>query len=200
LDLTEDGDSSPVLSIFKRGQMERRSKILIVGSSGVGKTSLRHRYIKGNFRNEELMTIGMEFDSTDLEINGTTLKLEIYDFAGQEAFQIQKKLLKNVQGVIIVCDLTRQETLFSVRSWVDKLFELSPKLRAPFIVAGNKTDLEFERQVSADDVLQMISAILEDRDVTTRSMEFMETSAKSGRNISAMFETLGREILEEYYP
>ncbi len=146
------------------------------------------------------MTIGMEFDSTDLEINGTTLKLEIYDFAGQEAFQIQKKLLKNVQGVIIVCDLTRQETLFSVRSWVDKLFELSPKLRAPFIVAGNKTDLEFERQVSADDVLQMISAILEDRDVTTRSMEFMETSAKSGRNISEMFETLGREILEEYYP
>lgn len=189
-----------MFDIFKtRGANDKKSKILIIGASGVGKTSLRTRFIKGNFRTNELMTIGVEFASTEMDVNGFQLKLELYDIAGQEAFQLDKKLVKHIHGVMIVFDLTRQETLFSIRSWVDKIYDLSPKFKGPVLIVGNKLDLRSQREIPKDEVEKLVQIIEKEKHVNTEFISFAETSAKTGKNIDLAFRKLAKDITKVYY-
>jgi len=177
---------------------ERKSKILIVGNSGVGKTSLRQRYIKGSFR-DQLMTIGVEFSSKELNIGGQEIKLEIYDIAGQDSFNLQKRILKNIHGIIIVFDLTRHESFFSIRPWIDRIYEFNPRTKAPLMIVGNKSDLNSKREIPTDDIDKFVKTLEKEREISANYIEFIETSAKTGKNTDLVFNTIARYILDCYY-
>ena len=97
-------------------------KIIIVGEAGVGKTSLLMRYIKGNFSNDYNLTLGFEFASKDIEIDGASYKLQVWDTAGQETFKsIIRTFYRNVDAVMLVYDLTKKKTFEQLEFWLTEV-------------------------------------------------------------------------------
>ena len=86
-------------------------KIIIIGEAGVGKTALLMRYIKGTFTPDYNLTLGFEFASKDIEIDGVLHKLQVWDTAGQETFKsIIRTFYRNVDAVMLVYDITKRRT------------------------------------------------------------------------------------------
>eukprot|EP01083_Nonionella_stella_P172877 594594_1 len=97
-------------------------KVVMVGDSGVGKSSLLKRFANRDFTGDYISTIGVDFEIKTLEIDGKTVKLQIWDTAGQERFRtITSSYYRGAHGIIIVYDITDKESFDNVRQW---LFEI----------------------------------------------------------------------------
>ncbi|KPA78570.1 putative mitochondrial rab7 GTP binding protein [Leptomonas pyrrhocoris] len=123
-------------------------KIIILGDSGVGKTSLMHQYVSHRFDSRYKATIGADFLTKDVEINGRVVTLQIWDTAGQERFQsLGSAFYRGADACILVFDVTQQESFAHVGSWLEE-FSIQAGRRDSVLV-GNKTDLEDRRQVAS---------------------------------------------------
>lgn len=123
-------------------------KIIILGDSGVGKTSLMHQYVNHRFDSRYKATIGADFLTKDVEINGRVVTLQIWDTAGQERFQsLGSAFYRGADACILVFDVTQQESFAHVGSWLEE-FSIQAGRRDSVLV-GNKTDLEDRRQVAS---------------------------------------------------
>lgn len=163
-------------------------KILLVGDSGVGKSSLLLRFATGGF--EELVpTIGVDFKAKVVHQGGKTVKLTIWDTAGQERFRtLTSSYYRGAQGIILVYDVTRAETFDSLADiWLREVDMYNTVDECIKMVVANKTDLAEQREVSTDVGVQFARA---------HGCLFVETSAKGNVAVEQAFEELVLKILE----
>lgn len=164
-------------------------KVCLLGDFAVGKTSLVRRYIYDLFDETYLSTIGVKVSRKTMILpykdEVTELALMLWDIAGNNGFhEIRTSYLRGAAGAVLVCDLTRPNTLESLQSYVDDLRALNPK--AALIVAANKLDLVSEQQVSKDEVVAMAQTL-----GTTAHF----TSARMGSGVEELFRSLGQLLL-----
>jgi len=172
--------------------MSRRSilfKIVVLGESGVGKTSLLLRYVENKFTIATKSTIGSDFLSKENTVDGRPVNLQIWDTAGQERFQgLGTSFYRGADGVCFVFDVTRKKTFEELAAW-KKAFLIQVGHEGnntfPMIVLANKVDLE-NREVTKKEVQEY--CVRED-------IQFYETSAKESINVDKAFEQVTRLIL-----
>jgi small GTP-binding protein len=161
-------------------------KFIIVGSSGVGKTAILKRLVEDTYTEDSQSTIGVEFDSTVLNIGDRKVKLQIWDTAGQERFRsISKAYYRNAVGVILVYDLTDRKSFDELTSWLNDIRTLCDA-NAVVQLIGNKSDLNAQRVVSAAEAEQF---------ATQHHLQYLETSAKMAANVREAFVKVATAIL-----
>jgi len=160
---------------------------LLIGDSGVGKSSLLLRFSDETYSTDYVCTVGVDFKIKTLELDGKTIKLQIWDTAGQERFRtITSSYYRGAHGIIIVFDITAAETFANVRHW---LFEIDKyaDTKVSKLLIGNKSDLEDKRQVQASEAQEFADGL---------EIEFIETSALDGSHVEQSFRSLSRNIKE----
>ena len=161
-----------------------QKKICLLGDFAVGKTSLVRRYIEGRFDDNYLSTIGVKISSKVLERRDYQLNLIIWDLAGGEKFLgHDKNYLRGAAGAILVCDLTRSNTLEYLFNYAEMMRDSNPK--SIFVIAANKADLEGEDEIQDSD-LDPICKLL--------SCSYFFTSAKTGENVENCILLLAKQI------
>ncbi|GMJ01730.1 ARABIDOPSIS THALIANA RAB GTPASE HOMOLOG A5E, RAB GTPase homolog A5E [Hibiscus trionum] len=167
------------------GGEEYLFKIVIIGDSAVGKSNLLSRYARNEFNPHSKATIGVEFQTQSMEIDGKEVKAQIWDTAGQERFRaVTSAYYRGAVGALIVYDISRRTTFDSVARWLDELKTHCDTTVARMLV-GNKCDLETIRDVSVEEG----KTLAEEEDLF-----FMETSALDSTNVKKAFELVIREI------
>jgi len=170
-----------------------KKKICLIGSDGVGKTSIIIRYTQGTFSNSYLMTLGVDF----YEINSkrskkgegeVDLNLFIWDIASQKNFEkIRSHYLQHANLIIIVVDVNRLEPRDFIEPWISDVKTNSPP-NCPYIIVVNKSDL-----VDLEDLKKSVK-ILENNYKNTK---IFYSSAKSGKNINSIFEYVADYLVNE---
>ena len=161
-------------------------KILILGDSSVGKTTLLLKYVDGYFPTVYVATIGVEYKIKRININGIDISLQIWDTAGQERFRgITKNFMKGADGIIYVYDITKKSSFESLKNWIFQSEEATEGFKK--IIIGNKIDLEKERQITKESLNKFCQS---------RNIKGMEVSAKNDVNVNECFETLAKLIIE----
>ena len=152
-------------------------KLILIGNSGTGKTSIINRFINEKFEDSYKCTIGVDFLLKKIKINEQNIKLQIWDTAGMEKYkQITTSYYRGAHGAIVVFDLTNKESFNDVHKWVNDFSNITNQnsnMRSVVIV-GNKNDLIDKREVSQDDI---------DKYISINNFNYVETSAKEGSNI-----------------
>ncbi|XP_039517320.1 ras-related protein Rab-18a [Pimephales promelas] len=129
-------------------------KILIIGESGVGKSSLLLRFTDDTFDPEIGATIGVDFKVKTLAVDGNRAKLAIWDTAGQERFRtLTPSYYRGAQGVILVYDVSRRETFSKLENWLNELDTYCTRNDLVKMLVGNKIDKE-DREIERDEGLK----------------------------------------------
>ena len=165
-------------------------KVLLLGDTTVGKTCFLMKYTDKTFQDIHMATIGLDYRLKTMKLkSGKSIKLQIWDTAGQDRFRaITKNYYKGSHGIILIYDVTNLQTFENVKTWVNQIREeASPNVI--IYIAGNKIDMEAERKVAKEDGEKMAEEL---------GFPFMETSAKSGININETFEDLVERIDKVY--
>ncbi|XP_029108946.1 ras-related protein Rab-7a isoform X2 [Scleropages formosus] len=138
-------------------------KVIILGDSGVGKTSLMNQYVNKKFSNQYKATIGADFLTKEVMVDDRLVTMQIWDTAGQERFQsLGVAFYRGADCCVLVYDVTAPNTFKTLDSWRDEfLIQASPRdpENFPFVVLGNKIDLE-NRQVCGQDPSSGHSTVL----------------------------------------
>ena len=163
-------------------------RIMTIGDSGVGKTSILRRFVDNKFQKNHLATIGVDFKTKVINIDNQEIRLKIWDTAGQERFHtITTQYYKNADGVILVYDVTDSASYSKVREWVGSIGTNTQQNNIGIILLGNKCDLE-ARTVTPDMGNQIAQEL---------NMTYFETSALTGQGINEAFEYLTRVIMQK---
>ncbi|XP_015917260.1 ras-related protein rab7 [Parasteatoda tepidariorum] len=167
-------------------------KVIILGDSGVGKTSLMNQYVNKKFSNQYKATIGADFLTRELVVQDRLVTMQIWDTAGQERFQsLGVAFYRGADCCVLVYDVTSPNSFRSLDSWLDEfLIQAGPRNpeNFPFVVIGNKIDLE-------------------NRAITTKrgqswcqsknDIPFFETSAKDSINVEQAFQAVAMKALAQ---
>ena len=160
-------------------------KLLMIGDSGVGKSSLLLRFASDQFDDSYMTTVGLDFKVRTVEVEGKVVKLQMWDTAGQERFRtITSSYYRGAQGIIVVFDVTDAKSFKSVKAWMSEIDRYAGDGVVRLLV-GNKTDLVDERAVTAEDAQALAKE---------QSMRFIETSAKVSTGVGDAFMGLAAEI------
>ena len=160
-------------------------KIIIVGDSSVGKSSILNYYINNSFHHSHNSTIGVDFRSKIIDVNNKNIKLQIWDTAGQERFRsIIRSYYRSCDGAIIVFDLTANKTLESIHSWLEELKNHN-KINCPIILVGNKCDM-CQNNISKTEIDKILDV--------NPNITYIEASAKNGLMINEIFVTLAQKL------
>ena len=120
-------------------------KIIIIGDSGVGKSNILSRFIKGEFEIDSKHTIGVEFSAKTLTIDNKTIKIQVWDTAGQERFRSMiPSYYRDIDGVILVYDLTNIKSFENIEQWYNELMTYADK-KVNILLVGNKLDQDHIR-------------------------------------------------------
>ena len=153
-------------------------KILLVGDSGVGKSSILLRYTDDEYKPEYISTIGVDFKIRSLSYGDKTIKLQLWDTAGQERFQmITSSYYRGAHGIIIVYDITCKESFKNIKNWLHQINQYANE-KVLKIIVGNKSDLQDKRVVEKKEVEEFCKE---------NNIYHIETSAKNSNNIKDIF-------------
>jgi small GTP-binding protein len=165
-------------------------KVVVIGDPAVGKTSLIKRFVQDVFDDRYLNTIGAKVMKKELGVNRpdtgeiVDLKLILWDIAGQETFEtVKKAYYRGASGAIVVCDMTRKETMEHLHKWIENLFDVSDVV--PMIIICNKSDLAEDAQFDSSTV---------EGEYAPYGAPVFTTSAKAGENVEQAFHELGKLI------
>ncbi|KAG6516587.1 hypothetical protein ZIOFF_027053 [Zingiber officinale] len=160
-------------------------KIVIIGDSAVGKSNLLSRYARNEFNLHSKATIGVEFQTQSMEINGKEVKTQIWDTAGQERFRaVTSAYYRGAVGALVVYDISRRTTFDSIPRWLQEINTHCDTTMAKLLV-GNKCDLENIRNISVEEGKSLAEA---------EGLFFIETSALDSTNVKEAFEIVIKEI------
>lgn len=161
-----------------------KRKVLLLGDGAVGKTSLIRKFVMDKFDDKYITTIGTKITKKDLSYpgQGVELTLLIWDILGQKGYTaVQSTSYKGAEGAIMVCDLTRAETLKSLEDyWLPELAKVTGKV--PLVFVGNKVDLLSQRQISDQDLGAFAAK---------HGAPHYLSSAKTGEHVEDLFKKLG---------
>jgi small GTP-binding protein len=164
-------------------------KIVIFGDPQTGKTTLTHRFLTNLFKEDIQMTLGVDFLLKAIEMNGENVKLQIWDFAGEERFRfLFPSYIRGSNGAIFMYDITNYGSLAHVDEWFE-IVEKEINYDFPLIFVGGKTDLMHLKEVSTRKAMEI--AKLKNAD------GFIECSSKTGENVHKIFDLLTRLILKD---
>ena len=165
-------------------------KIVLIGDPAVGKTSLIKKYVQDVFDDSYLNTIGAKVMKKNVGVKHAgsgdivDLKLILWDIAGQETFAtVKRAYYKGASGAVVVCDVTRKETMEHMHKWIENLFDVSGVI--PVIILVNKVDLEKQAAFTIEDVK---------REFLPYEAPVYPSSAKTGHNVELVFHELGKSI------
>ena len=163
-------------------------KIITLGNSQVGKTSIINRFTSNYFDKDLINTIGIDSKTHQMKIGEKTINLKIWDSAGQERFRsIQKHYYNQVDGILFVYDITKEDSFKIIESWFDEVKTKAINTLCGVLI-GNKSDLEDEREVSTEDGKKLAEQL---------ELNFLECSAFTGDNVEQAFIDLVESILEK---
>ena len=165
-----------------------RFKIMVIGESKVGKTSVIKKYTQNKFGGVYLTTVGVDFQDKIINIDDKKIRLQIWDTAGQERFRnITKNYFNSSNGFLLIYDITDKDSLEHLNFWSAQI-QLNAPEKSKCVLVGNKCDLEGSRAVSTEEGKMYAEK---------NKIKFFETSAKDGTNINEVFEYLANEIYKE---
>jgi len=161
-------------------------KLVLLGDSAVGKSSLVLRFVKKQFYEYQESTIGAAFLTQTVNVKDYTVKFEIWDTAGQERYHsLAPMYYRGAAAAVVVYDLTNRQSFVRAKSWVREL-QRQGNPNIVIALAGNKSDLEKEkRQIDAEEA----KTYAEDNGIS-----FMETSAKADINVTPLFEAIALKL------
>ncbi|KAL8126001.1 ras-related protein RABC2a-like [Apium graveolens] len=164
-------------------------KILLIGDSAVGKSSLLLTFISDSLLQDPSPTIGVDFKIKLLTVGGKKLKLTVWDTAGQERFRtLTSSYYRGAQGIILVYDVTKRETFTNLSDvWAKEVNLYSTNQNCVKMLVGNKVDIESERAVSREEGISLANEL---------GCLFLECSAKTRENVEQCFEELALKIME----
>lgn len=170
-----------------------RRKICLLGDGGVGKTSLIRRFVEDVFDDKYVTTLGTKVTMKELNIESLQNKqhlkmtLMIWDIMGQK--ELKRLLLsfyKGAKGALIVADITRKETLESIKDWIQSLHNCVGKVPVLFLL--NKSDLMDQTRIKQDEIMDLAKK---------HDTSFLFTSAKTGKNVDKAFKRLSEMLLQK---
>ena len=167
---------------------DEKIQIIMIGESGVGKTSLIRRYTNNIFNSNHLETIGIEFYNKEEKINNKIIQIKFWDTAGQEIFHsLTKNFYRKADGIIIVYDITNKESFERVQDRIKSVYDNTDTFKEiQMIIVGNKIDLEEMREVTKEDGIK-IGKYYE--------IDFYEASAKNAEGVNNFMIKIIRDIL-----
>ena len=165
-------------------------KLLTLGETEVGKTSIVLRYSDDKFHDNKIATIGIDFKIKIIKKGDKKIKVSIYDTAGQERFKnIVKHYYKGANGVLLIYDIMKRDTFEKLEFWLEDLKENSDNLNNLFIyLIGNKNDLEERREVDFEEANNFAKE---------KNIPYIEVSAKTGNNIKKLFDEMLKGTLSK---
>ena len=170
-------------------------KLSLLGDGGVGKTTIRHRYLGKEFSTSYLATLGADFAIKEVKHDDYHVRYQIWDLAGQPRFnQLRKSFYLGSQAAIVIFDITEKRSFNNIRNWINEFFGHNGKGKLPIILIGNKVDMRDENE---DECIsrEMGESLAEDlSDELDLPVPFIETSAKTGKNIEEAF-----NIITDYF-
>lgn len=156
-------------------------KLLIIGNSSVGKTSVLFRYADEQFSSAFVSTVGIDFKVKTIDRNNQRIKLQIWDTAGQERYRtITTAYYRGALGFLLMYDITNEDSFQAVADWSTQIKTWGWE-SAQIILVGNKSDMERDRVVSKERGMELAEAL---------GYDFFEVSAKSGNMVSEVFDRL----------
>lgn len=162
-------------------------KVVIIGDSGVGKSNLMTRYTTNEFSQDTPATIGVEFMTKSVKVEGRDVKVQIWDTAGQERFRaISRSIYHGAKGAMLVYDITNQQSFDNIPNWLTEL-RVHVSATCSIFLIGNKCDLEHLRVVKKD---------VADRFARDNGLSFLETSALEKINVDKAFEWLVKSVYD----
>ena len=174
-----------------------RKKVCLLGDPAVGKSSLIRKYVYDDFSDTYVSTIGTEVTKKEVPVDFSDnsdgpaqydVSLAIWDIIGQKEYRaLISRFYKNANGAMVVCDLTREETLQNMKQWVSSLFGAIGKV--PIIFVGNKYDKVQSKDFEPDELLEFSCRY---------GAPWITTSAKNGKNLELAFQKLGDLIVKNY--
>ncbi len=164
-------------------------KVMMLGDASVGKTSLTIRYISGNFMEDLKLTIGVDFYSKIIEYKGKKVKLQIWDFGGEERFRfLLSQYVKGANGALFLYDITNKETLDHLPDWTQVVREQAGQI--PIALIGSKSDLEEYRIVQKEDGRNAVQKY--------NLSGFLELSSKTGENVQEAFKLITDVLFKKH--
>ncbi len=171
--------------------MELTFKVIIVGPSAVGKTSLLTRFVHNQFALKYKLTIGVDFLTKTVEYQPSkSVKLHIWDIGGQERFKfLHRSFYEGASGALLVFDLSRQNTFSGMKTWLSEMRSIM-KNEIPKVIIGNKSDLMTE-------IGQIIDRSVVEKYAHNENCTYFETSAKTGENVEKAFLELTQRMVNK---
>lgn len=160
-------------------------KLVFLGDQSAGKTSIITRFMYDKFDNTYQATIGIDFLSKTMYLEDRTVRLQLWDTAGQERFRsLIPSYIRDSSVAVVVYDVTNRQSFLNTSRWIQEVRQERGQ-DVIIVLVGNKTDLVDKRQVS-----------IEDGDAKARELGviFIETSAKAGFNIKALFRKIAAAL------
>ncbi len=170
---------------------EIKQKLCMIGDWGVGKTSLIRKFVYNQFDDKYLVTFGTKVSKKRIKYkvdkeNIVDMNLIIWDIMGQKEFKrVQLNAYKSANGAFIICDVTRNDTLFNIYTWQSDLYEVTGEI--PIVILANKADLRGQEKFSEDDLRKVANDI---------NAPYFFTSAKTGDNVEDAFTNLGLKLIK----
>ena len=167
---------------------KREYKIVILGEGRVGKTSLLIKFVRDLFDEHQVSTINASFLSKEVVVGSTSVTLNMWDTAGQERYKgLGPIYYRDAKGALLVYDITDRTSMDRVKYWVSQL-EQQAGGSTRIIIAGNKCDLERERNISKEEAASYARSI---------GASHISTSAKSGAGVNELFHEIARLAMEQ---
>ena len=162
-------------------------KVLLLGNSDVGKSSLLLRFVDSVWNETFVPTIGVDFKVKTVEIGDKKVKMQIWDTAGQERFRnVISTYFRGGNGLLLIYDITNKDSFKNLESWLIEI-EKNASENILKLLIGNKSDLEEDREISKEEGQAFANR---------NGMQFMETSAKMNTNVDEAFQALGKLMIE----
>jgi len=187
--IKEDGKPKKKEKKEKEEKEVKTFKIITLGNSGVGKTSIINRYIKNQFDTNIASTLGMNFDYKEIHFNNKDkIILKLLDTAGQEKYKsLAKSYFKNADAVLFVFSVDDKESFNTINEWMESFNSINSKINVPRYLVGNKNDLE--RKIEQNSI---------DEFARNNKIQFVSTSAKTKNNIDELFEEIGKKLYIDF--
>mmetsp|Transcript_25179 Transcript_25179/g.37047 ORF Transcript_25179/g.37047 Transcript_25179/m.37047 type:complete len:211 (+) Transcript_25179:51-683(+) len=172
----------------KQKDYDHLFKLVLIGDSGVGKSCLLLRFADDAFTESYISTIGVDFRFRTVKIDKKTVKLQIWDTAGQERFRtITSAYYRGADGIIMVYDVTSMDSFDHVNDWLKEVNRYSSEGTCKLLV-GNKCDRLADKTVTAEQAKEFADEL---------GIAFLETSAKSAKNVEEAFLTMAGELIKQ---